>query len=65
MIDRNLQEIRQKILTTAIQCGRNPAAIRLVAVSKHFPASHIQEAMRGGQLLFGENYIQELSLIHI
>lgn len=59
MIDRNLQEIRQKILTTAIQCGRDPATIRLVAVSKKIPASHLQEAIRGGQLLFGENYIQE------
>lgn len=59
MIAHNLQEIRQKIRTTAIQCGRDPATIRLVAVSKHFPPSRIQEAIRGGQLLFGENYIQE------
>ena len=59
MIDRNLQDIRRKITETAIQCGRDPATIRLVAVSKKFPASHIQEAIRAGQLLFGENYIQE------
>lgn len=59
MIERNLQEIRQKILTTAIHCGRDPATIRLVAVSKKFPASYIQEAIRGGQHLFGESYIQE------
>ncbi len=59
MIAHNLQEIRQKILTTAIQCGRDPATIRLVAVSKKCPASHIQEAIQADQLLFGENYIQE------
>ncbi len=59
MIDRNLQDIRQKITETAIQCGRDPATIRLVAVSKKFPASHIQEAIQAGQFLFGENYIQE------
>ena len=59
MIDRNLHDIRRKITATAIQCGRDPATIRLVAVSKKFPASHIQEAIRAGQLLFGENYIQE------
>lgn len=59
MIERNLQEIRQKILTTAIHCGRDPATIRLVAVSKKFSASYIQEAIRGGQHLFGESYIQE------
>ncbi len=61
MIDRNLQDIRQKITETAIQCGRDPATIRLVAVSKKFPASHIQEAIQAGQFLFGENYIQEAS----
>lgn len=59
MIERNLQDIRRKITETAIQCGRDPATIRLVAVSKKFPASHIQEAIRAGQFLFGENYIQE------
>ncbi len=59
MIDRNLQDIRQKITETAIQCGRDPATIKLVAVSKKFPTSHIQEAIQAGQFLFGENYIQE------
>jgi pyridoxal phosphate enzyme (YggS family) len=59
MIERNLQDIRQKITETAIQCGREPATIKLVAVSKKFPVSDIQGAIRTGQFLFGENYIQE------
>ena len=59
MINRTLQDIRQKITETAIQCGRDPATIKLVAVSKNFPVSYIQEAIRAGQFLFGENYIQE------
>lgn len=59
MICSNLEDIRQKINATAIRCGRDPAAIRLVAVSKRFPAASIMEAIRAGQLLFGENYIQE------
>ncbi|MFH2123633.1 MAG: YggS family pyridoxal phosphate-dependent enzyme [Pseudomonadota bacterium] len=59
MIEHNLQDIRAKILTTAIKCGRDPATIRLVAVSKKFPATDIQKAILAGQLLFGENYIQE------
>ncbi|MDO9043367.1 MAG: YggS family pyridoxal phosphate-dependent enzyme [Desulfocapsaceae bacterium] len=59
MINRTLQDIRQKITETAIQCGRDPATIKLVAVSKNFPVSDIQEAIRAGQFLFGENYIQE------
>jgi hypothetical protein len=59
MINRTLQDIRQKITETAIQCKRDPATIKLVAVSKKFPVSDIQEAIRAGQFLFGENYIQE------
>ncbi len=59
MIDRNLLDIREKILTTAIKCGRDPATIRLIAVSKKFPVADIEKAIRAGQLLFGENYIQE------
>lgn len=59
MINSNLQVIRRKILETAIRCGRDPGTIRLVAVSKKFPVADIQEAIRAGQLLFGENYIQE------
>lgn len=59
MICSNLEDIRQKIKATAIQCGRDPAAIRLVAVSKRFPAASIMKAIDAGQLLFGENYIQE------
>jgi pyridoxal phosphate enzyme (YggS family) len=59
MIARNLQLIRQSIQTIAIQCRRDPATIKLIAVSKKFPAADIQEAIRAGQLFFGENFIQE------
>lgn len=59
MILSNLQKIRLQIQESARKCGRDPAAIRLVAVSKKFPASSLQEAMEAGQFLFGENYIQE------
>lgn len=59
MISRNLQDIRKNIVETATRCGRDPETIRLVAVSKKIPATHIQEAIRAGQSLFGENYIQE------
>ncbi len=59
MILSNLQTIRLQIQETASKCGRDPAAIRLVAVSKKCPVSSLQEAMQAGQFLFGENYIQE------
>ena len=58
-IARNLQAVRQRIERAAGQCGRSPADIALLAVSKTFPASYIEEAARAGQAAFGESYVQE------
>ncbi len=59
MIARNLEKLKDSIAGTARRCGRDENSIRLVAVSKRFPAEAVTEAHRAGQLLFGENYIQE------
>ncbi len=59
MIADNLQTIRKTITDTALNCGRDPSTIKLVAVSKRHPSASIREAMAAGQDLFGENYIQE------
>jgi hypothetical protein len=56
---KNLEKIRQSITETAISCNRNPADIKLLAVSKHHPVTSIQEAIAAEQFLFGENYMQE------
>lgn len=55
----NLAQIRDKISTTAVQCGRDPKEVTLLAVSKTKPASMIAEAIAAGQQAFGENYVQE------
>lgn len=55
----NIAAIRQRIDEIARACGRNPEDIQLVAVSKTFPATAVEEALGAGQQLFGENYIQE------
>lgn len=60
MIAENLKKIEQQIATAASNAGRLPEDIKLVAVSKRFPLSAIVEAFQAGQLLFGENYVQEL-----
>src|SRR5581483_7527888 len=39
---------------------RDPAAVRLIAVSKTQPAEAIVAARAAGQRAFGENYAQEL-----
>jgi len=60
MIAENIQNIKAQIAKAAIKVGRHPEEIKLVAVSKRFPASKITEAYDAGQTLFGENYIQEV-----
>ena len=39
--------------------GRDPSAIRLVAVSKTFPIEAVREAYAAGQREFGENRVQD------
>lgn len=58
-IKNNIEQIEARIAAACARCGRNPAEVRLVAVSKTKPASMINEAAGAGQRLFGENYVQE------
>jgi hypothetical protein len=55
----NLQHVRLRIAEAARRHGRDPAAIRLLAVSKTQPAAQVREAFAAGQSEFGENYVQE------
>lgn len=59
MIQENLYKIRETISEVATRCNRNSEDIRLVAVSKRFPVEVMREALAAGQMIFGENYIQE------
>lgn len=43
----------------ARSAGRDPASVRLVAVSKTFPVDAIRDAWNAGQRDFGENRVQE------
>lgn len=58
-IAKNIAQVRNSIHAAALKANRNPDDIRLVAVSKRFSVSAIEEAYAAGQVLFGENYIQE------
>ena len=59
MIVDNLQAVRARIVAACTAAGRDPATVRLLAVSKTFGPQAIIEAAAAGQRLFGENYIQE------
>jgi pyridoxal phosphate enzyme (YggS family) len=54
-----LAGVRRRIADAASRTGRDPAAVRLVAVSKTFPAEHLRAAFDAGQADFGENRVQE------
>jgi pyridoxal phosphate enzyme (YggS family) len=56
----DLGRVRDRIARAATAASRDPAEIKLVAVSKKKPASAIREAYEAGQRDFGENYAQEL-----
>ena len=55
----NLERVRQQIANAAAKSGRKAEEIELVAVSKTHAAENVQAAVEAGQLLFGENRVQE------
>jgi len=60
-IQQNLRMIRERIEQACHDCGRDPHAVRLVAVSKTKPAADVMAAFAAGQKLFGESYVQEFT----
>jgi PLP dependent protein len=54
-----LADVRARIARAAGRAGRDPSSIRLIAVSKTFPAEYVRAAADAGQLDFGENKVQE------
>lgn len=54
-----LAAVRRDIAAAAIDCGRDPAAVTLVAVSKTHDESAVRQALAAGQRVFGENKVQE------
>jgi pyridoxal phosphate enzyme (YggS family) len=54
-----LDDVRERIARAAGRAGRDPASIRLVAISKTFLADDVRAAALAGQIDFGENKVQE------
>jgi len=53
------QAVAMRIADAAHQAGRDPASVRLLAVSKGQSEAAIRAAYAKGQRAFGENYVQE------
>ena len=58
-IRENLESIRDCVEKAVAAAGREQGSVRLLAVSKTFPAEDVQTAYEAGQRLFGENKVQE------
>ena len=54
-----LASIHRRIETAAVDSGRQPEDIQLVAVSKTVPIERLISAIELGVTILGENYIQE------
>lgn len=59
VIEESLARVRERIAEAALRAGRKPEEIRLVAVSKTKPVEAVEAALRAGQMVFGENRVQE------
>lgn len=59
LIGANIAFVREKICAAAGRVARDPKSIELLAVTKKVPLEQMVHAYRAGQVLFGENYVQE------
>lgn len=59
MSSSNLHVIQSRIHAAARACGRDPAHVRLVAISKQQEAGPVEAVLQEGCRLFGENRVQE------
>src|SRR5512137_612466 len=59
LYEKAWQDVRTRVATAARAVGRDPATIRVLAVSKTFPPEAIRALHGLGQRAFGENYVQE------
>jgi pyridoxal phosphate enzyme (YggS family) len=58
-IAKNLTSVRESIAAAAKAAGRDVAGVQLVAVSKTHPPETVELALAAGQIVFGENRVQE------
>lgn len=58
-VTENLAFIKDLLATAAVEAGRDPNTVRLLAVSKKQPLERILAAATLGQRDFGENTVQE------
>ena len=58
-IKENIIAVQRRLQQAASDAGRNPADVKLLAVTKTRNSAQISLAMDAGIYRFGENYLQE------
>lgn len=59
ILKKRLSNVKERIKKAAIDCGRDPDTVHLVAASKTIPEDTVRKAIKAGVDILGENYIQE------
>lgn len=59
VISEHIAKVRLQVEQACHKVGRNPAEVKILAVSKTQPADAVAAAAKTGQQAFGENYLQE------
>jgi pyridoxal phosphate enzyme (YggS family) len=59
LIAANLTLVHERIERACARAGRDPRDVTLIAVSKTQPTDVVRSAMTAGQVVFGENRVQE------
>jgi pyridoxal phosphate enzyme (YggS family) len=59
-IASNLDTVRRRLADAAVDASRDPAAVRLIVVTKTVSVATIRDAIAAGARDLGENYVNEL-----
>ena len=59
MTHPGLAHVQDRIADSARKAGRDPSSVHLIAVSKTFGPDEIRSVIAAGQMVFGENRVQE------
>jgi PLP dependent protein len=58
-IRENVEKISKKVAKAAIDAGRDPSAIKILAASKYTGRNGVEELIKSGITLIGENRVQD------
>ncbi|HZV20018.1 MAG TPA: YggS family pyridoxal phosphate-dependent enzyme, partial [Hyphomicrobiales bacterium] len=58
-VEERYLAVRERLWIAAERCGRDPASVKLVAVTKTFGPEAILPVIGQGHLSFGENRVRE------